>query len=146
MGLKNFIKGVGGLYMSGESVQRGGLYFEAAPRVESGVVIQWSVGPDAGRVDLADALLADATRPEQLQQMVGFCARKKLPVAVWLLSGVWCLPTDVDSVARWTLKLSESAGSADIWIDPFAMPAAYRRRLGAYLRRAGAHLGEPGAN
>src|SRR5690554_25659 len=146
MGLKNFIKGVGALNLGRESTPRGGLYFEAAPRVGSGVIVQWSVGPDAGRVDLADALLADATRPEQLQKMVSFCARKKLPVAVWLLSGVWCLPADVDAVARWALKLSQSAGSADIWIDPFAMPAAYRRRLGAYLRRAGARLGEPGAH
>lgn len=145
MNLKSFMKGAGGLVWSGKPAPCGELYFEVAPRMDSGLVIQWSVGPDAGRVDLADALLADATRPEQVQKIVRFCARKKLPIAVWLLSGVWCLPTDVDSVARWTLKLSQSAGSAAVWIDPFAMPAAYRRRLGAYLRRAGARLGEPGA-
>ncbi|AWV90153.1 hypothetical protein [Bradymonas sediminis] len=145
MGLRNLIKGLDGWGLLGQKSSGGGLYFEQEPNLDAGLTIQWAVGEDAGRVDLADALVSDAIRPQELREMVRFCARKNLPVGVWLLSGVWCLPTDVDAVARWALNLSECAGPAHIWIDPFAMPPAYRRRLDAHLRRAGARLGDPTA-
>lgn len=141
MGLDKIIGSLQGLKSGLMGAPAGRLFFEEAPKPGSGLVIQWSIGPDAGRVDLADALLVDATSPGQLRKIVGFCARKKLPVEVWLLSGVWCLPTNVDAVARWVIDLSERAGPASVWVDPFAMPKGYRRKLGAHLRRAGAPLG-----
>jgi hypothetical protein len=107
---------------------------------ESGLVIQWSVGPDVGRVDLADAVLAECTSPEDLRRIVRFCARRRLPVEVWLLSGVWCVPARIDEVARWLVELNEAAGAAKVWVDPLGMSGGYKRRLRAHLQREGCEI------
>lgn len=120
------------------------VYLEQHPALDDLVVIQWSAGAHIGRVDLADAVLADATPPEQLRRIIGYCARRKLPVGAWLLSGVWGLGARPERLAAWLVALNAEAGPALVWVDSFAMPPDFKRRLGGHLRRAGCRVdGEP---
>lgn len=118
------------------------LFLDRAP-LEEGFILQWGVGAGSGRVDLADAIVRDGTSPEEFARMVRFCARQRLPVGAWMISGIWCMPVRPERVARWLAELSQAARPSALWVDTFAMPPRYKERLKGYLRRAGCSV-DPG--
>jgi hypothetical protein len=84
-----------------------------------------------------------------MQEIVEMCSRQNLPVSMWLITGVWCMPVRADYVARWVKALAIDAGEATVWIDTSParigrpMPAAFERRLVGHLRRMGCEVCRP---
>ncbi|MFW6058013.1 MAG: hypothetical protein ACOC9W_04075, partial [Persicimonas sp.] len=98
------------------------------------VVVQIAMGEGSYRPGAAEARLVDGQSLEQVRDVVRFCARRRLPVGGWLITGAWQVPTRVDRLARWVSVLAEEAGEATVWIDDTGMPGRFRRRLQGHLR------------
>lgn len=135
-------KGVLGGGWGREEASKSPVYLAQNLATDDLVVIQWCAGAHVGRVDLADAVLAQGTPAEQLGDIIGYCARQRVPVGAWMLSGVWGLGARPERLASWLAALNEQAGPALVWVDSFAMPAPFQRRLAGHLRRAGCRVDE----
>ncbi len=99
------------------------------------VVVQIAMGEGSDAPSAAQARLVDGHSLEHVRAVVRFCARRRLPVSAWLITGAWQVPARVDRLARWACVLAEEAGEAAVWIDDRGMPGRFRRRLRGHLRR-----------
>lgn len=115
------------------------VYLHEAIPPGAGVVIEVSFG-DAGRESVADARLGGPLHPERVRRIVRFAARRRLPVDVWSIRQVWCVPVRPEALARWLVRLEQDAGRARLHLEQRDMPPDFRRRLLGNLRRFGCRI------
>lgn len=108
--------------------------------VSEGTVVEICLGYVNDASAKCDARLGDSLNPKRLRSVVRFCARRRLPVAAWVVTGVWHLPGRVDETARWLVLLCQDADGAVMYVDTAPMPAHYLQRLRAHLIRLGCSI------
>lgn len=106
----------------------------------SELIVHIPLGIGTEDVPAADARLLRVESPERLRAVLAYARRRQLPVASWVLTGVWHMPARCDRLARWLQQLAGEADGAILFVDTTSMPPAFRRRLVGHLRRLGCEV------
>src|SRR5690606_14127969 len=93
-------------------------------------------GPPGRRDRLrCDLALVETTCLEHVAEVVGFAHRRRLPVDVWVVTGLSSLPLRAREIRRWLCALLEACPGLRLEIDTSDLLEADAARLADALRR-----------